>query len=68
MEMLVDRDWYEVHKGDHTQKELEGLGMELFVDGHKVGEIKNNEKKKRGKSHRQLYLLEGIKKEGDICG
>ena len=32
--MLCGLKWYEKHKGDHTQEEIDSLGMVISVNGN----------------------------------
>lgn len=47
LEMIIDWEWYEKHKGDYTEEEIAELGIEISSDGQKYPEILQGDK--RGK-------------------
>ena len=54
---LCGIDWLRQHKHDHTQAEIESLGMSVSVDGCKLPEINSS----RGHQQARRNLQEIIK-------
>ena len=40
--------WYQKHQHDHTQAEIDALGIEVSVSGKLQGRVKAGDKKARG--------------------
>jgi hypothetical protein len=58
--MLVDREWIDKHKHDHTREEIDNLSITVVVDS-RIEEIRNRRKAGSVKSfmekNRQLSFL-----------
>ena len=43
--MLIDQEWYEKHKDDITEEDIGSLGIEVILDGKKLGYIRQSSEK-----------------------
>jgi len=47
--MLVTQEWFDKHKDDYTQEEIDALGIEISMNGHAVPKINQGEGKRVSK-------------------
>lgn len=47
-EPLCGRVWFDQHRLDHTQAEIDALGIEIKVDDRLQGRVKSGDKEARG--------------------
>jgi len=47
-EPLCGRSWLEQHKNDHTQAEIDSLGIEVLVNNKLQVRVQSGDKKARG--------------------
>jgi len=48
IEPICGIEWFRQHQYDHTQEEIDALGIEIKVDDKLRGRVKSGDKKSRG--------------------
>ena len=51
---LCGWEWYQQHRLDHTQAEIDSLGLELLINGNKMPTLKQGDKKERHSHYKDL--------------